>query len=77
MFYSPSRVSHDFELSCSDVEHSAKNMKLLEATEYGLLLLTDQKNNLQEHFDMGPEIMACTSLESCPGLINVLGASQG
>lgn len=43
----------------------ANNMRLYEATGVGTLLLTDQKNNLGEIFDVGREVVAYTDATDC------------
>jgi len=43
----------------------ANNMRLYEATGVGTLLLTDQKKNLGEIFDVGREVVAYTDTNDC------------
>lgn len=47
----------------------ANNMRIFEATGCGALLMTDYKDNLQELFDIGREVVAYRSLEECADLI--------
>ena len=49
-------------------ENNANNMRLYEATGVGAMLLTDQKDNLQELFDMGRELVAYSSKEEAAEL---------
>jgi len=50
-------------------ENYANNMRLFEATGCGALLITDYKDNLQELFSIGDEIVAYRSAEECVALI--------
>ena len=47
----------------------AANMRLYEATGCGALLLTDYKDNLNELFEVGKEVVAYRSPEECVALI--------
>lgn len=49
-------------------ENNANNMRLYEATGVGAMLLTDQKDNLQELFDVGRELVAYSSKEEAAEL---------
>lgn len=51
-------------------ENNANNMRLYEATGVGALLITDQKDNLGELFEVGKEVVAYSSPEECVDLIN-------
>ena len=51
-------------------ENNANNMRLFEATGCGALLITDYKNNLDDLFVIGTEIVAYRSAEECAALIN-------
>ncbi len=57
-------------------EQFANNMRLFEATGCGALLITDYKDNLQELFDVGREIVAYRSLDECADLIRFYGLHQ-
>lgn len=50
-------------------ENNANNMRLFEATGCGALLLTDYKDNLNELFEIGKEVVAYRSQEECAALI--------
>lgn len=50
-------------------ENYANNMRLFEATGCGALLVTDYKDNLNELFEIGKEIVAYSSPEECAALI--------
>lgn len=50
-------------------ENNANNMRLYEATGVGTLLLTDQKDNLHELFDVGSEVLAYSSKEEAAELV--------
>lgn len=50
-------------------QHNANNMRLFEATGCGALLVTDYKENLQDLFDIGSEIVAYRSPEEAAALI--------
>jgi hypothetical protein len=47
----------------------ANNLRLYEATGMGALLITDQKVNLGELFEVGTEVVAYTDAESCVRLV--------
>lgn len=50
-------------------ENNANNMRLYEATGVGSLLITDQKDNLGELFDVGKEVVAYARPEEAAELI--------
>ncbi len=50
-------------------ENYACNMRLFEATGCGALLITDYKDNLQDLFDIGKEVVAYRSPDECATLI--------
>ncbi len=50
-------------------ENNANNMRLYEATGVGSLLITDRKDNLDEIFEIGKEIVAYSSQEEAAELI--------
>jgi ubiquinone/menaquinone biosynthesis C-methylase UbiE len=50
-------------------ENFANNMRLFEATGCGALLITDYKDNLNELFEIGKEVVAYRSAEECVALI--------
>lgn len=50
-------------------ENYANNMRLYEATGVGALLITDQKDNLGELFEVGKEVVAYSSPEEAADLI--------
>lgn len=51
-------------------ENHACNMRLYEATGAGTLLITDYKDNLNELFEIGKEVVAYRSPEECAYLVN-------
>ncbi len=51
-------------------ENYANNMRLFEATGCGALLVTDYKDNLNELFEVGKEVVAYRSAEECAALVN-------
>ncbi|KPA13127.1 glycosyl transferase [Candidatus Magnetomorum sp. HK-1] len=51
-------------------ENYANNMRLYEATGCGALLITDYKDNLNEIFEVGKEVVAYRSPEECVDLID-------
>ena len=51
-------------------ENNANNMRLFEATGCGALLITDYKDNLDDLFVIGKEIVAYRSADECAALIN-------
>lgn len=51
-------------------ENYANNMRLYEATGVGSLLITDNKDNLHELFEVGKEVVAYSSKEEAAELIN-------
>ena len=50
-------------------ENYACNMRLFEATGCGALLITDYKDNLNELFEIGKEVVAYRSPEECAALV--------
>jgi spore maturation protein CgeB len=48
---------------------NANNMRLFEATGCGALLITDYKDNLNELFEIGKEVVAYRSPEECVALV--------
>jgi len=50
-------------------ENYANNMRLFEATGCGALLITDYKENLNDLFEIGSEVVAYRSPEECAALI--------
>jgi len=50
-------------------ENFANNMRLFEATGCGALLITDYKDNLNDLFEIGKEIVAYRSPEECAALV--------
>ena len=48
---------------------SANNMRLFEATGCGALLVTDYKDNLDDLFEIGSEVVAYRSIEECENLL--------
>jgi SAM-dependent methyltransferase len=48
---------------------NANNMRLFEATGCGALLVTDYKDNLNELFEIGKEVVAYRSAEECVALV--------
>jgi SAM-dependent methyltransferase len=50
-------------------EDYANNMRLFEATGCGALLITDYKENLDELFEIGKEVIAYRSPEECAALV--------
>ena len=55
-------------------ENYANNMRLFEATGMGACLITDWKENLQELFEPGKEVLAYRSVEECLDLMRYYGA---
>jgi spore maturation protein CgeB len=58
-------LNHHIDIS----ESYANNMRLYEATGVGTMLITDWKENLQEIFEPGKEVVAYRSPEECAELI--------
>ena len=58
-------INHHIDVA----ENYAGNMRLFEATGCGALLITDYKDNLNELFEIGKEIVAYRSLEECAALV--------
>lgn len=58
-------------------ENAANNMRLFEATGCGALLITDYKDNLNELFEIGKEVVAYRSPEECAALIRYYRANPG
>ena len=50
-------------------ENYANNMRLFEATGCGALLITDHKDNLNELFEIGKEVVSYRSIEECVALV--------
>jgi len=50
-------------------ENNANNMRLYEATGVGAMLLTDRKDNLQELFDVGKEVVAYSNKDEAADLV--------
>jgi SAM-dependent methyltransferase len=50
-------------------ENFANNMRLFEATGCGTLLITDYKDNLNDLFEIGKEVVAYRSPEECVALV--------
>lgn len=50
-------------------ENNANNMRLYEATGAGAMLLTDRKDNLDELFEIGKEVVAYSSKEEAAELV--------
>jgi len=50
-------------------ENNANNMRLYEATGVGAMLLTDYKDNLQELFDIGNEVVTYSSKEEAAEMV--------
>ncbi|KAF0219357.1 MAG: methyltransferase FkbM [Geobacteraceae bacterium] len=50
-------------------ENYANNMRLFEATGCGALLITDYKDNLNELFEIGKEVVVYRSAEECAALV--------
>jgi hypothetical protein len=50
-------------------ENNANNMRLYEATGVGAMLLTDRKDNLQELFDVGNEVVAYSNKDEAAELV--------
>lgn len=51
-------------------ENNANNMRLYEATGVGTLLITDRKDNLNQIFEIGKEILAYSSAEEAGKLVD-------
>jgi ubiquinone/menaquinone biosynthesis C-methylase UbiE len=56
-------------------ENYANNMRLFEATGCGALLITDYKDNLNELFEIGKEIVAYRTPEECAALVRYYQAN--
>ena len=57
-------------------ENYANNMRLFEATGCGALLITDYKDNLNELFEIGKEVVAYRSVEECAELVKYYFANS-
>ncbi|MDD2501775.1 MAG: glycosyltransferase [Geobacter sp.] len=70
MFYllSSSKITVNRHIDVA--ENYANNMRLFEATGCGALLITDYKDNLNELFEIGKEVVAYRSPEECVALIH-------
>jgi spore maturation protein CgeB len=55
---------------CDFAENYANNLRLFEATGCGALLITDYKDNLNDLFEVGKEVVAFRSSEDCIDLIH-------
>lgn len=64
---SQSRIAVNRHIDVS--ENYANNMRLFEATGCGALLVTEYKDNLNELFEIGKEVVAYRSPEECADLI--------
>lgn len=67
------QVLHDSRITLNhhgNIPPYANNMRLYEATGVGTLLITDWKQNLQEMFEIGKEVVAYRSTEECLELID-------
>lgn len=51
-------------------ENNANNMRLYEATGVGSMLITDEKENLGDLFEVGKEVVTYSSPKECVELIN-------
>ncbi len=58
-------VNHHIDIA----QTYANNMRLFEATGCGALLVTDYKDNLNDLFTIGEEIIAYRSMEECAALV--------
>lgn len=58
-------INHHIDVA----EDCANNMRLFEATGCGALLITDHKNNLNELFEIGTEVIAYNSPQECADLV--------
>ena len=58
-------INHHIDVA----QTNANNMRLFEATGCGALLVTDYKDNLEELFKIGEEIIAYRSLDECAALV--------
>lgn len=70
MFYLLSASKITINRHIDVAENYANNMRLFEATGCGALLITDYKDNLNDLFDVGKEIVAYRSPEECIELVN-------
>jgi hypothetical protein len=57
-------------------ENYANNMRLYEATGMGAMLITDYKDNLNELFEIGREVVAYRNIEELIGLIKYYTAND-
>lgn len=62
-----SRVTLNRHISVA--ENNANNMRLYEATGVGAMLLTDRKDNLQDLFEIGREVVAYSNKEEAAELV--------
>ncbi len=69
MFYVLHRSFITINNHINVAENNANNMRLFEATGCGALLITDYKDNLNELFEIGKEVVAYRSPEECAALI--------
>lgn len=70
MYRALSRSRITFNRHINVAENYANNMRLYEATGVGTMLLTDQKDNLDDLFEIGKEVVAYSSPEEAVDLIN-------
>ncbi|GKS59181.1 hypothetical protein YTPLAS18_27080 [Nitrospira sp.] len=59
-------VNHHIDVA----KNAANNMRLFEATGCGALLITDYKDNLNDLFEIGTEVLAYRSIEECVDLVS-------
>jgi spore maturation protein CgeB len=57
-------------------ENNANNMRLFEATGVGAMLLTDRKDNLNDLFEIGREVVAYSSKEEAVEIVHHYLANQ-
>jgi ubiquinone/menaquinone biosynthesis C-methylase UbiE len=70
MFHALARLAITVNRHIDVAENFANNMRLFEATGCGALLITDYKDNLNELFEIGKEVVAYRSPEECATLVN-------
>lgn len=68
MFHTLARSAITINRHIDVAENFANNMRLFEATGCGTLLITDYKDNLNELYDIGKEVVAYRSPEECATL---------
>jgi spore maturation protein CgeB len=69
MYRALARSSITLNRHINVAENNANNMRLYEATGVGAMLLTDRKDNLQELFEIGKEVVAYSSKEEAEELV--------